>query len=136
MKRLSPVLLLAFLPFFSLSCTHDTTYTLAGAYEGRILVAQEKEMMERMVDCAVARRCDHLSIMELLPSGRVFLVEAGTEVTTAEGPLAFSDIRKVRIQDGDHRGETAWVYDRMLHQDRRSVHYQHAFARLYLMGTN
>jgi hypothetical protein len=136
MKRLSPILFLAlFLPL-SLSCTRDTTYKLAGAYEGRILVAQDKEMMERMIDCAITGKCEHLSVMELLPSRKVFLVEAGAEVVMRGGLFSFSNARMVRILEGEHSGQTGWVYDRMLCDDRSSVSSQFAFARIYLTANN
>jgi hypothetical protein len=136
MKRLFFILSLAlFLPFL-LSCTRDTTYTLAGSYEGKILVAQDKELMERMIECAITGKCEHLSVMELLPNRRVFLVDAGTEVAMRGGPFSFSNARKVHILEGERSGQDGWVYDRMLCEDRSSVPSQLAFARLYLTDTN
>jgi hypothetical protein len=136
MKRLSPFLFLALLLLSSLSCTPDTTYTLAGTYEGSILVAQDKEMMERMVDCAITHKCEHLSVMELLPSKKVFLVEAGTEVAMSGGLFSFSNARRVHILEGEHSGQDGWVYDRMLCADRSSIPSQRAFARVYLTSSN
>jgi hypothetical protein len=118
MKRLLSILFLACLPLISLSCTRDATYILAAAYSDRILVAEDKEMIERMIECAVTGKCAHLSVMELLPSRKAFLVEAGTKVAARGGLFSFSNARKVHILEGKHSGEDGWVYDRMLCQDR------------------
>ena len=131
MKRFLAILLVAALPLISLSCTSDVTYTIAAAYDDRILVSQDKEMMERMIECAVTGKCAHLCVMELLPSRRVFTVEGGTKVEVKERLFSLSNARRVRILEGEHSGEDAWVYDRMLCQDRSSAPYQAAFARLY-----
>jgi hypothetical protein len=91
------VLSLALLLTLVLSCTRDTSYTLAGAYEGRILVTQDQAMMERMIECAITGKCEHLSVMELLPTRRVFLIDAGTEVAMRGGLFSFSNARRVHI---------------------------------------
>ena len=136
MKKFFPVLSLALLLPLLLSCTRDTTYTLAGSYEGRILVAQDQGMMEQMIECAITGRCERLSVMELLPTRKVFLVDAGTEVAMRGGLFSFSNARRVHILEGEHSGQDGWVYDRMLYKDRSSVPSQLAFARVYLTSTN
>ncbi len=134
MKRIGSLLFLALLPLTSQFCTRDATYVVMPSYDGRILFAHDKETMERMIDCAITGRCDRLSIMELLPTRRVFLVDGGTKVATSEGFFSLSNVRRVRILEGVHGGEEGWVYDRMLCRDRSSGSYQAAFARLYGMG--
>ena len=131
MKWLLSSLLLALLSLIPLSCTQDTNYTVTAVYDSRILVSQDKETMERMIDCAVTRNCDGLSVMELLPSRKVFFVESGTKVALKGGPFSFSDARKVRILEGQHSGEYAWVYDRMLYPDQSNAPYRLAFASIY-----
>jgi len=128
---LSSLLFLALLPLILLSCTQDTNYTVAAVYDSRILVAQGKETMERMIECAITRSCDSLSVMELLPSRKVFSVESGTKVVIKGGLFSFSDARKIHILEGQHSGEDGWVYDRMLYQDQSNVPYQLAFASIY-----
>ena len=136
MNRLPRILFLVLLPLVLLSCTREENYTVAAACDGRILVAQDKDTMERLIDCAITGKCEHLAVMELLPSRKVFLVEAGTTVAMKEGLFSFSNARKVHILEGDHHGEDGWVYDRMLSQDRSSVPYQLAFARIYRTSAN
>jgi hypothetical protein len=131
MKWIISILFLALLPAFAISCSQDTTYTVAAAHDSRILVAHDKETMERMIECAITNKCSHLSVMELLPSQKVFLVEAGTKVAMTGGPFSFSNARPVHILEGAHSGQDGWVYDRMLCQDRASTPYQLAFARMY-----
>jgi hypothetical protein len=136
MNRLPRILFLALLPLFLLSCTREENYTVAAAYDGRILIAQDKDTMERMIDCAITGKCGHLSVMELLPGGKVFLLQAGTSVAMRGGLFSFSNARKVHILEGEHRGEDGWVYDRMLCQDQSSVPFQVAFARVYRTSAN
>ncbi len=136
MNRLGRLLFLALLPLVLVSCTHESTYTVAAAFDGRILVAQDKDTMERMIDCAITGKCAHLSVMELLPSQKVFLVEAGTTVSVRDGLLSFSNARRIHVLEGEHQGKDGWIYDRMLCEDRSSVPYQVAFARLYRTSAN
>ena len=128
MKISSLFLLLASFLLLSLSCTQEANYTVTAAYDSRVLVAQDKETMERLIECAVTRECKPWSVMELLPSRKAFFVESGTRVAAAGGLFTFSDAIKVHILEGEHSGEYAWVYDRMLYQDTSSVPYQLAFA--------
>ena len=116
MKLSSPVLLIVQLSLSLLSCTQEATYTVTGVYDDRILVSQNKETMERVIECAVTRECQPGFVMELLPTRKVFFLKSGTKVTTRVGLFAFSDAIKVHILDGEHRGEDAWVYDRMLYE--------------------
>ena len=134
MKWLLSIPFLALLPLIPLSCTQDTNYTIAAVYDSRILVAQDKETMERMIECAITRNCDGLSVMELLPSRKVFFVESGTKVVMRGGMFSFSDARRVHILEGQHSGEEGWVYDRMLYPDQSNVPYQLAFASIYQTG--
>jgi hypothetical protein len=121
--------------FLSLaSCTQDAHYTVAATFDNRILVSQDKETMERMIECAITRRCEGLSIMELLPSRKVFFVESGTKVVIKGGFFSFSDARRVHILQGPHHDEDCWVYDRMLYQDQGNAPYQLAFASMYQSG--
>ena len=131
MKWLFSILFFALLPLVPLSCTQDTNYTVTAVYDSRILVSQDKETMERMIYCAITRNCDGLSVMELLPSRKVFFVESGTKVVIKEGLFSFSDARRVHILEGRHSGEDGWVYDRMLYPDQSNVPYQLAFASIY-----
>ncbi len=124
---LFPALLLLLLA----SCTQDSHYIVTASFDNRILVAQDKETMERMIDCAIARRCEGFSIMELLPSRKVFFVESGTKVVIKGGLFSFSDARRVHILQGAHHNEDGWVYDRMLYQDQGNLPYQLAFASMY-----
>lgn len=131
MKWIVSILFLALLPTFSISCSQDKTYNVAAGHDSRILVAHDRETMERMIECAITNKCSHLSVMELLPSQKVFLVEAGTKVAMKGGLFSFSNARRVHILEGTHSGQDGWVYDRMLCQDRTSTPYQLAFARMY-----
>ena len=45
--------------------------------------------------------------------------------------FSLSDVKKVRILDGEHSGKEGWVYERMLCKDQSSPADQLAFARLY-----
>ena len=127
----SPFVVAASLLFvLTLSCSRDTTLTLSSTYDARVLVAQDKVVMERIIDCAVTRTCDRLPVMELLPSGNVFLVATGTKVMMRDS-FSLSDVKKVRILDGEHSGKEGWVYERMLCEDQSSPADQLAFARLY-----
>ena len=105
-------------------------YTVTTVYDSRILVAQDKETMERVIDCAITHGCEPGFVMELLPSRKVFFVESGTKVVATGGLFTFSDAIKVHILEGEHNGEYAWVYDRMLFQDKSNVPYQLAFASI------
>ena len=134
MKWLSSALFPALFFLFLASCTQDSCYTVAASFDSRILVSRDKETMERMIDCAVARRCEGLSIMELLPSRKVFFVESGTRVAIRGGLFSFSDAKRVHILQGPHQNEDAWVYDRTLYPDQGNVPYQLAFVRMYLNG--
>ena len=107
------VLLLA----FCVSCSRDSTFTVSSAYQGRALVAEDKDTMERIIDCAITRNCDHLSAMELLPKGKVFRVAAGTRVRVEEFALFSSRARKIRILEGEYSGKEGWVYERTLRPD-------------------
>ena len=104
------VLLLA----FCVSCSRDSTFTVWSAYQGRAPVAEDKDTMERIIDCAITRNCDHLSAMELLPKGKVFRVAEGTRVSVKEFALSSSRARKIRILEGEYSGREGWVYERAL----------------------
>jgi hypothetical protein len=131
MKKLPSILFVALFPLVSLSCTRDAMYTIAATPSGMTLVAQDKETMERIIECAITGKCVRLSVMQLLPSRKVFLVEAGTKIAVERGLFSFSGARKVRVLEGEHSGQDGWVYDRTLCQDRSSVPYQLAIARIY-----
>ncbi len=73
--------------------------------------------MERLIDCAITRNCDHLSAMELLAKRKVFRVETGTKVLVNYG-LTFSRARKIRILEGEYSGKEGWVYEGTLRPDR------------------
>jgi len=118
------------LPLVLLSCTQDANYTVTAVYDGRILLAQDKETMERVIECAITRECEPWFVMELLPSRKVFFVKSGTKVVIKGGLFTLSDTIKVHILEGEHGGEDAWVYDRMLYQDKSNVPYQLAFASI------
>lgn len=109
---IAATLLLALL----LSCNRDITYRLSAAYGSKVAVAEDKETMERIIDCAVTRNWDHLSLPELLAKREVFLVENGSQVIMMGG-FTFSRARKVRILEGDFIGKEGWVYERMLVRD-------------------
>jgi len=86
--------------------------------------------MERVVECAITRECAPGFVMELLPSRKVFFIESGTRVPMSGGLFSFSDAIKVHILEGEHRGEDAWVYDRMLYPDKGNISYQLAFEAI------
>jgi hypothetical protein len=109
----------------SLSCSHDTTFTLSSIYNGRALVAEDRDTMERLIDCAITRTCDGLSAMDLLAKRKVFRVETGTKVMVKDG-FTFSMARKIRILEGEHNGKEGWVYERTL---RRTGGFQQASVR-------
>ncbi len=130
MKISSLFLLLASFMLLSASCTQEANYTVTAVYDSRILVAQDKETMERVIDCAITGECKPGFVMELLPGRKVFFVESGTKVVIRGGLFTFSDAIKVHILDGEHGGIDAWVYNRMLYQDKGNVPYQLAFASI------
>jgi len=123
MKVLSSTVLFAVLLTFTLSCSRNTTFTLSSAYGTKVLVAQDKDVMERMIECGITGKCDGLCVMELLPSGKVFSVKAGTKVMTRDG-LSFSSVRKIHILEGECSGKEGWVYDRILYEARSDVPFQ------------
>ncbi len=134
MKWFCSALFPVFFFLFLASCTQDAHYTVGASFDSRILVSRDKETMERMIECAIARQCEGLSIMELLPSRKVFFVESGTKVVIKGGLFSFSDARRVHILQGPHHNEDGWVYDRMLYQDQGNAPYQFAFASMYQSG--
>ncbi len=130
MKWLLRIFIIASLPLLLLSCSQDASYTVTAAYDSRILVAQDKETMERLIECAVTHECEPWSVMELLPSRKAFFIKSGTKVVVKGGLFAFSDATKVHILEGEHGGEDAWAYNRMLYQDKSNLPYQLAFASI------
>jgi hypothetical protein len=135
MKMSSSVVCAVLLLSVTLSCGRDTTFTLSSAGT-EVVIARDKEVMESMVDCAVAGECKGLRTMELLPSGKAFVVKAGTRVATETTVFAFSNVRKVRVLDGDRRGSEGWIYDRILCAGPEDVQIQQAFEKLYLADRN
>ncbi len=103
--------LIASLLAFSCSCSHDTVVTLSSAYGDRVLVAEDRTTMESMIDCTVARDCDHLSGRHLLAQGKIFLVDTGTRVAMEDG-FTLSAARSIRVLEGRHAGKTGWIYER------------------------
>ena len=130
MKVSSSILLLVVLLALTVSCSHETTFTLSSTYAIKVPVAQNKDVMERMIDCAITGKCEGVCAMEFLPSGEIFFVRAGTRVMTTGG-LSFSSARKIRVLEGEYSGKEGWVYDRMLYAAPSNVPYQRAFASLY-----
>jgi hypothetical protein len=130
MKLLAPILSILLLSVILTSCTRDTKYTVTALNDNSILVTKDKETMERMVDCAITRHCEGISVMKLLPSGKAFFVPTGTDVTMKTGLISLSDVRKIHILNGPHNGQDVWVYNRMLYQDKNSLPYQLAFASI------
>jgi hypothetical protein len=130
MKVSSSILLFVVFAALTVSCSHDTTFTLSSVNGIKVPVAQSRDVMERMIDCAFAGKCDGVCTMELLPKGEVFFVRPGTRVTTTGG-LTFASARKIRVLDGECSGKEGWVYDRMLYAAPSNVPYQQAFASLY-----
>lgn len=122
------IFLVLSLLFFS-SCGRDVICTLSNVHDSQVLVAEDKGVMEGMIDCAFTRDCDHRSVMGLLPSQKVFLVEPGTRVMVSSG-FTFSSARKIHLLEGPYSGREGWVYGRMLSGDPGSVPFQQAFARL------
>jgi hypothetical protein len=86
--------------------------------------------MERMIECGITGKCDGLYVMELLPSGKVFSVKAGTKVMTRDR-FSFSSARKIHILEGECSGKEGWVYERVLYAARSNVPFQQAFASLH-----
>ena len=113
-----------------ISCTQESNYTVTSVYSSRVLVARDKGTMERAIECAITRQCGRGVVMELLPSGKAFFVQSGTRVAARAELFAFSDAIKVHILDGEHRGEDAWVYNRMLDQGESNLPYQLAFTTI------
>ncbi len=130
MKLLPSAVLLAVLLTCSLSCSRHETLTLSNTCGSRVLVARDKDVMERVVECGISGKCDTLCTMELFPSGKVFSVEAGTKVMASVG-FSFSKVRKIRILEGEFNGREGWVYELVLYQAHSNVPFQKAFARRY-----
>ncbi len=104
----------------SLSCTHDGPLTLLSPFDDNVLVAEERETMERIIDCAIARVCGDLSVMALLMERKAFLVPCGTTVALQDG-FSLSKARKIHVLSGEHAGKEGWVYERMLTATRSSL---------------
>jgi hypothetical protein len=136
MKRTALILVLVLFPLVFLSCTKQTSYTVAATHDDKILVAQSKETMEYLIDCSITRNCPRVPVMELLYDRKVFFVEAGASVELGNSLFSLSNARKVRVLTGEHSGQYCWVYDRMLYHDRSSLPYQLAFARISETGSN
>jgi hypothetical protein len=130
MKALISTIVFVVLLSLTVSCGRDTTLVLSSAHDAVVLVAQEKEVMEHLIDCAITGVCNRPSAAELLPSRGVFLVSAGTRVAVNVG-FTFSAARKIHILEGDYSGREGWVYERMLCKDVDSLRRQQTFARLF-----
>jgi len=120
MKLLSSVMLLVFILTFTPSCSRDTTFRLSNAYGTKVLVAQDQDVVDRMIECGISGKCEGLCVMELLPSGKIFSVRAGTRVI-ARGGFSFSSVRKIHILEGEYSGKEGWVYERLLSETRSDV---------------
>ncbi len=120
MKLLSSVVLLAVFLTFTQSCSRDATFTLSNTCGTEVLVAQDKEVMERIVECGITGTCAGLCTMELFPSGKVLSVKAGTRVTASVG-FSFSKVRKIRILEGEFKGKEGWVYELVLYGGHSTV---------------
>ena len=117
MKVSFSTLLLAVLVALTVSCSRDATFTVSSAYQGRVAVAEDKDTMERIIDCAITQNGDHLSAMELLPKGTVFRVATGTKVRVEGFTFSSSRARKIRILEGEYSGKEGWVYAASLRPD-------------------
>jgi hypothetical protein len=128
--RLSVLMVGIFIVSLSLvSCGRDSVYRVSSLSGGDVIVAQEKDTMESIIDCAIARRCKDVSVMEMLRNGKVFRVDPGTRVVTMER-FAFSEARKVRVLEGDGSGRSGWVFDRVLVADEPGTIVNRATASL------
>jgi hypothetical protein len=130
MKCTALVLLVVALTIVSISCSRQTSYSVAAAYDDKVLVAQDKETMEYLIDCSVTRSCPPVPIMKLIYERKVFFIEAGATVKISGSPFSFSDAKKIEVLTGEHNGQYCWVYNRMLYRDRDNMPYQLAFARI------
>ena len=115
MKVMSFLLALPLL--FCLSCSRNTTFTVSSPYQGRVLVAEDKDTMERIIDSTITRNGDPLLVMELLPNGKVFRVADGTKVRVEGFAFFSSRARKIRILEGENSGKEGWVYTAVLRPD-------------------
>ena len=77
------------------------------------LAADEKEIMEQVIDCMLASRCDSRLMMKQFASGSLLFIESGTKVVTNDR-LNLSDVRRVRILGGPYEGREVWVQERVL----------------------
>ena len=128
MKLLAYAILLAVLLACSLSCSRHETLTLSNTCGSRVLVAQDKDLMERVVECGLSGKCDSLCTMELFPSGKVFSVAAGTKVLASIG-FSLSKVRKIRVLEGEFSGREGWVYELVLYQARSNAPFQQTVTR-------
>jgi len=104
----------------SLSCSRDTVFTLASLSGDTVLVSEDRETMERLIECAVTGACGGLSARALLAARKVFRVPCGTKVTLRDG-FTLAKTRSIRVLDGEYAGKDGWVYERMLIPDRGSL---------------
>ncbi len=102
---------------FCVSCSRDTTFTVSSLYQGRVLVAEDKDTMENIIYSAITRNGDPRLVMELLPTGKVFRVATGTKVKVEGFTFSLSQVRKVRILEGENSGKEGWIYAAVLRPD-------------------
>ena len=95
------------------SCEGDRGYRLSSASGNRIYVAQDKVIMEQIIEDGIRLHADSASTAHLVAEGRVFSVGDGRKVARLEG-FSFSQATKIRILEGSHAGQEGWVYERML----------------------
>ena len=97
----------------SLSCSRDAVFIVASVSGDTVLVSEDRETMERIIECAITRTCGELSAMALLAAGKVFRLPCGTKVKLRDG-FTFAKARKIRVLDGKHAGKDGWIYERVL----------------------
>ena len=99
-----------------LSCSHSGELTLASPSGDAVFISQERETMERLIECALTQECGEISLMALLAQRKVFRVTCGTRVELQDA-FTFSSVRRIRVLDGQYAGKNGWVYERMLCAD-------------------
>lgn len=92
-------------------------FIVSSAYQGRVLVAEEKDTMERIIDGAITRSGDPLTVTTLLPKGKVFRVASGTKVSVEGFTFSASRAKKIRILEGEKSGKEGWIYAALLRPD-------------------
>ncbi len=76
-------------------------------------MARDQGTMEQIIDKGIRLRLDQTFLNDRVLKDRLFSVGDGRSAVLL-APFNFSSVKKIRILDGRHTGEEAWVHERFL----------------------